>query len=297
MMNSYRRTGRPIPPLFWLALAGFILVVSCEPPVKRPVGAALQYQDAKDLFKKSDFDRTLQFSEGVAEASPPNDHTDRARVMRVIIFAGRVKAYTELAEAYSKGSEKTKNPKFKAEYERLRNDSLQYGGKAALGLGETAHQMTSGPGIGNEIALEVPYPDAEGPVTVSQLTRVIEGGWIEPGDQEAAAVDAQRKWIDDMLAEAVGGDRAKARASLTAGPVKIAGVDFATFLGKQLLAGAVVFDRKHYKDYQKFKLMTGEADEAVEAALKMLKASPDKDKEKAVKKLQDDIKAAVKKYS
>jgi hypothetical protein len=279
-----------------LVLALLILVVSCEPPVKQPTGPARDYTDAEDLFKKGNFDRSLTYSEGVASASPSNAYTERARVLRIIIYGGRVKAYEELADAYGKGSEKTKNPTFKADYERLRNDSLQYASASALGLAEAAHRMMES-GIGKEVVLEVPYPAAEGPVTVTQLSPVMQGAWIEPADQDAASRDAQSKGIDDELALAVGGDRAKARAELTAGPVKIPGWDFALFLGNELLNGATAFDHKHYRDYEKFKILTQQADDAAQAALTLLKDSPDKDKEKAAKKLQDDIKAAIKKNS
>lgn len=283
--------------IFLLAIANFILLASCAPPVKQLVGPARDYADAKDLFKKGNFDRALPYTEGVASASPPNAYTERARVLRIIIYGGRVKAYKELADAYGKGSQQSKNPRFKTDYERLRNDSLEYAAKAALGMAETAHQMMEGAGIGQEVILEAPYPDTEGPLTVTQLRRVVEGGWIEPDDQEAASLAARQKGIDDELAAAVAGDRSKARTELTAGPVKIPGVDFALFLGNELLNGSSVFNRKHYNDYQKFKLVAQEADQAAQAALTMLKDHPDKNQEKAAKKLQADIKDAIKKNS
>jgi hypothetical protein len=278
-----------------LILISLFLVASCEPPVKQPVGPARDYIDAKDLFKKGNFDRALSYSEGVAGANPANNYTERARVLRIIIYGGRVKAFKELAEAYGKGAQKNKNPRSRADYERLQNDAFQYAANAGLGLAETAHQMMEGGGIGKEVTLEAPYPDAEGPMTVTQLERVAQGEWIEPADQEAASRDAVRKGIDDELAEAVGGDRAKARTALAAGPVKIPGVDFTLFLGKELLNSAGAFDRKHYRDFQKFKLVAEEADQATQAALAMLKDNPDKDKEKAARKLQSDIKDAIKK--
>jgi hypothetical protein len=296
-MNSPHRHGYSLRLLWPLALAGIVLILSCEPPVKQPVGPARDYADAKDLFKKGNFDRTLEYTEGVASASPPNAYTERARVLRLIIYSGRVKAYKQLTDAYAKGSQAAKNPRFKAEYQRLRSDALDYGTKAALGVGETAHQMLEGAGIGKEVTLEAPYPATEGPQTLPQLERVMEGAWIEPQEQDAASLGARQKGIDDALAEAVGGDRTKARTELTAGPVKIGGVDFALFLGHQLLDAASMFDRKHYNDFQKFKLIADEGDQTVQAALAMLKESPDKDKEKEVKKLDAAIKAAIKKNS
>ncbi|HET7841131.1 MAG TPA: hypothetical protein VFM21_05970 [Terriglobia bacterium] len=279
-----------------VAMACLMFVASCAPPVKQPIGPERDYLDATDLFKKSNFDRALQYTEGLASASPATPYTERARVLRIVIFGSRVKAYIGLADSYAKGIEATKNPRFKAEYERVRNDALQYGSRSALALAEEGHRMMAA-GIGKEVVLEAPYPDTEGPTTISQLNPMLQGGWIEPADQEAAARASLQKWIDDELALAVGGDRSKARTALAAGPVKISDVDFGIFLGKELLAGAGALDRKHYRDYQKFKLITGEADAAAQAVLDMLKASPDKDKEKAAKKLQADIKDAVKKNS
>jgi hypothetical protein len=282
----------------WAAglMAAFVLV-SCSPPIKQPVGPERDYDDAKDLFKRGNFDKALEYTEDLANASPANSYTQRAQVLRIIIYGSRVKAYKGLADAYAKGIDKTKNPRFKAAYERLRNDSVQYAAKAALGLAETSHQMLGGGGMGKEVTLEVPYPDTEGPEEVTQLQPMLEGGWIEPTDQDAAALAARRKGIDDELAQAVGGDRSKARSVLSAGPYKFTGVDFGLYLGQELLAGAGAFDRKHYNDYQKFKLVAGQADAVAQAVADMLKTSPDKEKEKAVKKLQADIKAAVKKNS
>ena len=70
-MNSSQRPGLLLRHLWPLALAGIVLILSCEPPVKQPVGPARDYADAKDLFKKGNFDRTLDFTDGLASASPP----------------------------------------------------------------------------------------------------------------------------------------------------------------------------------------------------------------------------------
>jgi len=140
----------------------------------------------------------------------------------------------------------------------------------------------------------VPYPAAEGPTVMAQLNRVRDGGAIATGDQEAAAVDAQRKGIDDALGEIVGGGRATARNALKAGPVKLDSYKFAIFLVKQLENGAGMFDKKHLHDPEKYRRLYGEADEAAKAALATLGDKPDKEKAKEVKKLQDEIKASLK---
>jgi hypothetical protein len=271
-----------------------LLILSCAPPVERPIGPARDYEDAKDMFRRNRFDRTLEFTDGLATASPPTKFTERARVLRVVVYTGQLKSAKALAEAYDKGAEQTKNSHFKAEYGRLRHDNLQFAAKAALGLAETAHQLTTLGTFPKETILEAPYPATEGPLEVTNLDRVKEGGWIEPDQQESAAVDSLNKEMDDALAAAVSGDRPKARTALASGSTKIGGVDFALFLGNELAEGASVFDRKHIRDSLKLKTVCTEADEVAKAALALLKDNPSKEKEKEVKKLQDRCKTMTK---
>ncbi len=270
------------------------LILSCSPPTPRPTGVAYEYDSAKDMFKRGRFDRTLEFADGPANASPANAFTDRARVLELVVYSGMINAYNELIDAYRKGADTTKNTHFKAEYERQRNDNLQYASRLALGLGDVAHRLTEGSRLEKEYTLEAPYPSTEGPLALPQLAKVTEGGWIEPEEQEAVAKEAQFKGIDDALADMVGGDRSKARNALAAGPVKINGADLGLYLGKELLVGARLFDRKHLRDSMKLRTLCGEADETAKATLALLKESPDKNKEKAAKKLQDDIKTTLK---
>lgn len=281
--------GRTIVPLT-LMLA---LVVSCSAPQPRPTGVAYEYESAKDMLKKARFDRVLEFSEGPAKAIPHNAFTERAQVLQVVVYSGLVNGYKEIVDAYRKGADTTKNTRFKSTYERQRSDNLQYGSRLALGLGDVAHRMTESGALAKQYTLEAPYPSTEGPLTLPQLAKVTDGGWIEPEEQEAVARDAQLKGVDDALADIVGGDRSKARAALGSGPVKIDGADFGLFLGRQLLVGASLFDRKHARDSTKLKTLCGEADEVAKAVAVLLKENPNKNKEKALKKLQDDIKTTL----
>jgi hypothetical protein len=275
-------------------LATLALTLSCSQPVPRPTGPVADYQDAKDMFKRGRFDRALEFTDGLASAVPVTKFTERAQVLRVVIFTGQVKSYKELVDAYTKGADKTKNPHFQAEYGRLRHDNMQDGMKAALGLAETAHQLLEGGKISKELTLETPYPSIEGPLEVTDLGHVMEGGWIEPDHQESAAIDSLNKGVDDALAEAVSGDRSKVRNALASGSTTISGLDFALFLGNQLVEAASFFDRRHSRDPLKFRTVCNEVYEAVKAADALLKETPDKDKEKQVRKLEDQIKTTLK---
>jgi hypothetical protein len=275
-----------ILPVLWIA--------ACSPPVERPKGAAGAYLDATDMFKRGRYDRALEFTESIASASPSNPYTDRARVLRAVILTGQMNGYKELGDAYSKGVDAIKNPRYRAEYERLHHDDFQYASKLALGLGEVAQQLTVGGTLPKELTLEAPYPSLEGPMMISQLDRVRAGGWIEQSDQEQAALDAPRAGIDDALAEVVRGDRFKAQSLMKAGPVKLDPVDFGIFLGNGVLTGASLFDKKHTQDPQKFRVVYALAQATAKATGDALKASPDPDKEKRLKKLEDDIKAESK---
>jgi hypothetical protein len=275
-------------------LATLALILGCSAPVPRPTGPAADYQDAKDMFKRGRFDRALEFTDGLASAVPATKFTERAQVLRIVIFTAQVKSYKELVDAYTKGADKTKNPHFEAEYGRLRHDNMQDGMKAALGLAETAHQLLEGGKISKELTLEAPYPSIEGPLEVTDLEHVREGGWIEPDHQDSAAIDSMNKEIDDALAGVVSGDRSTARNALASGSTKISGLDFALFIGNQLLEGAVFFDRRHSQDPLKLRTVCNEAYEAVKAADALLKETPDKDKENQVKKLEDRIKTTLK---
>jgi hypothetical protein len=292
----YRANHSPLHfhRLLVVLLVSLAVTLSCSAPVPRPTGPAADYQDAKDMFKRNRFDRALEFTDGLASASPATSFTERAQVLRVVIFTGQVESYKELVEAYAKGADTTKNTHFKAEYERLRHDNLQEGTRAALGLAETAHQLVEGGKVSKELILEAPYPSVEGPLEVADLAHVLEGGWIEPDHQDSAAVDSINKGIDDALAEAVSGDRSKAREALASGSTKIDGLDFTLFLGKQLVQAATFFDRKHSHDPLKLRTVCNEGYETIKAAETLLKETPDKDKEKQVKKLEDQIKTTLK---
>ena len=73
-------------------LASLALTLSCSQPVPKPTGPAADYQDAKDMFKRGRFDRALEFTDGLASASPATKFTERAQVLRVVIFTAKSRA-------------------------------------------------------------------------------------------------------------------------------------------------------------------------------------------------------------
>ena len=279
---------------FFVVISSLVLVGACSSPSPKLTGPARAYAEAEESFKKGNFDRAVELTDKSANSSPPDEFTERARVLRVIIFSGSVNAYQEMTDAYEKGSQAAKEPALKGEYRRLRQDNFQYWSSAALVLGEVAQQLTTGRTIPRELTLEAPYPATEGPVAVAQLDQVRKGNAIGIEGEEAAAVEARRKGVDEALAGIVGGDRSKARTALTGGSVKLSGVGCALFLARQLLVGAEAFDRKHGDEPTKFMALHARSQEAIKAALAQLKESSNADQEKEAKELQDRLKSALK---
>lgn len=265
-------------------------VLSCSAPVQRPTGPAADYADAKDMFKRGRLDRVIDLTEGLAQTKPPGKYGYEARVLRTVVYSGQVKAFSELADSYERGQRATHYSEYAVAYRRQRQDSLQMGGNSALALGEIAQEFIAEGSVPKELVLDAPWPDAEGPDVVAQLAQVRQGARISPEEQEAAAIDARRKGINDALAEMVGGDRAKARTALQAGPVKLDGVAFAIFLDKELLGGARLFDLQHLQDPDKVKTLCALADNIAQQALALLKETPNKDQEKQIKNVQNNIK-------
>jgi len=291
MFPCFRSFSRSLR-LFGLIVVSGVVLVSCGPTANNPAPQTKTsaYDRAKDAFKSGAPDKALELTDKLATATPPADSTERARVLRAVIFTGELKSTKELAEAYSRGAEKSKNPRFHSEYLRLHHDNLEAATKAALNLAETAHQLAPDGAIAQELTLEASFPTTEGPPEIKELAHVEEGGWLESDQQDSAAADALRKGIDDALADVVSGDRAKARRALASGSTQLEGSAFAIFLATELAEGAVVFDRHHGRDPQKLITLCNEGEESLKAALALLKDTPNKDQEKEAKKLQDKFK-------
>lgn len=267
-----------------------ITLTACTSSTPKPKGPGGTYQQAKQMFQQGNIERMLDLADPLASAKSDSPYNLDARVLEAVIFSGQVEAAKELADAYKKGSRLAKNPRYIAAFSRRRDDALQSGSTAALNLGQVALELTSNGSIPDTLILDAPWPSAEGPAVVAELDRISQGAWVAEPDQDAAALDAQRKGIDDALTELAGGDRSKARSAMMAGPVKLQGLDFAFFLRKEVENGAALFGRQYLDDPDQLKTLTGVSDRMTAAIESMLKQTPNKEKGEELKKLRDEIK-------
>jgi hypothetical protein len=278
------------PRLWILTLLLTLFLAACSSSVSPPKGPGVDYQQAKVMFKQGDLDRALSLTDAMVEGNADSPDALEARVLRAVIYSGRIDAYRELADTYKKGRDIATKSQAVASYNRRRSNALQYGTEAALNLGEVIMQMTSKPGFPKEFTLDAPWPDVEGPQVIDEFARIRRGAWVPEEAQDSAGLDAQHKGIADVLAELFGGDRSKARTAMQAGPVKINGLDFALFLEKQMVDGLELFGPKYLANPGQLKTLCDVANRLGPPIEAMLKESPDKAKETEFKKFQKQIK-------
>lgn len=280
--------------LWILAVLLTSFLTACSSSTPPPTGSGVDYQQAKIMFKQGNLDRVLSLTDAMASGSSNSPNSLNARVLRAAIFSSRVIAYKELADTYKKGSQVAKNAQSVSSYNSRRSNALQFGGDSVLNLGEVVMELTAKPDFPSDLTLDAPWPSVEGPRVVDALARIRRGAWVPEDAQDSAGIDIQRKALDDVLGQIVGGGRSKARTAMTAGPVKLAPLDFALFLEKQMVAGLTLLGPKYLGNPGQLKTLCGVADRLVPPIEAMLKQKPDKAKELELKNLQKQIKDAEK---
>src|SRR5215469_9854076 len=125
--DSLQRRRSGIHRLLFASLA-LALMTGCSPSGPTASGPGMAYQNAKDFFSRghsANYDHALDTLATLSTADPPNEYTDRARVLRAVILSGEFEGYKRLAEAYEKGSDKAREPGVKSEYQSLSRDTLR----------------------------------------------------------------------------------------------------------------------------------------------------------------------------
>jgi hypothetical protein len=257
----------------------------------------MSYESAKDFFAKghsANYDHALDTLATLSNADPPNDYTDRARVLRAVILSGEFEGYKRLAEAYQKGADKATDSGVKSEYAGLYRDTMRRAGEISLGFAEAALQLTKGEQVPKGLTLDAPYPVTLSSVSSTTLDKIEKGIKIGEDEEQDAALGAPGMGIAKALVEVVGGDQDAAKSKMNAGPVPLDRAKFALFLGNELANSASLFDKKHIYDPGKYRQLAGIAQGAEQASGAALKESPDPDTEKHLKELQDQLKAGLK---
>src|SRR3974377_2096366 len=81
---------------FFAVISSLVLVSACSSPSPKLTRPARGYAEAEESLKKGNFDRAVELTDKSANSSPPDEFTERARVLRVIIFSGSGEGYKEV---------------------------------------------------------------------------------------------------------------------------------------------------------------------------------------------------------
>jgi len=260
-------------------------------------GPGIAYENAKEFFARghsANFDHALDTLESLCNADPPNDYTDRARVLRAVILGGEFEGFKTLSEAYEKGADSAKDSSVRSDYHSAYRDTMRRASEISFGFAETAMQLTKGGQVPKGLTLEAPYPVGLPSGSSPTVEKIETGEKTEPMEQTDAALAAPSMGVVKVLSTVVGGDQDTVKSKMSAGPVALNRAGFALFLGSEIMKGASLYDKKHIDDPGKYKQLTGVAEGLGQAAAAALQESPDPEAEKGLKALQDQTKAAQK---
>jgi len=294
LASGERRFG--LCRLFFASLA-LALMAGCSSSTPTATGPGASYQNAKDFFARghsANYDHALDALAALSDADPPNDYTERARVLRTVILSGQFEGYRTLAEAYEKGAGKATDSEVKSDDTSLSRDTLRRAGEISLNFAEAAMQLTKGGQVPKGLTLDAPYPITLTSVSSATIDKIEKGDKTGPEEQQDASLGAPGLGVAKMLTAVVGGNADAVKSKMSAGPVPLDSARFGLFLANELADSASLFDRKHLYDPGKYKQLADIAQNAGLACAAALKESPDPETEKQLKKLQDQIKAGLK---
>ncbi|MCC6540110.1 MAG: hypothetical protein IT162_21355 [Bryobacterales bacterium] len=203
---------------------------------------AYYFQNAREAYSRSDFPKALDWLDKVTKANK-NEFTDRAWAFKLVLQAGLIGGYKDLAEHYEYGQRANKSNRTP-----FIKKVTEYRGAATrmtLPFGENyAEYLKNGPGA--EALLDFPFPATGSTAKPTLLNSIAQG--IAQNEEKDLAVQKSMiaRGIVLALCEAVGAkeDAAKGRAAMQATPVKLPRAAFEMMLAKALLSAAQLHGEK-----------------------------------------------------
>jgi len=266
---------------YCLSLLIFSLV-SCGPsgpPPIKPGTPAYFWQSALENYNKGDYARTADFLGRILKSE--NDFTARARVMNLVVTAGLVEAYRELAERYEYGISNNKNNP--GALRRRLADYRSMAGNLSKQLGESYGEFTKAMPQG-DVSLEFPYPARASLTMPPQMSRIAEGQILPDSDVEAVTSQMLQRGVLQQVGSAVGaaGDAAKAKNIFSSTPVKVERKTFELSMAKVLHPASALFGPRKRAEPAVQEFLLNHAATAIGAAgsdkeAKDLKAKIEKD--------------------
>jgi hypothetical protein len=235
---------------------------SSGPQPPEPGTPAFMWSAAKTGYGAGDYlkvnDNLSQLGKGTSEFAA------RSRPLTVILTSAIAKGYAELADDFDAGAQANRNNP--APFRRQVNLFRSQASAAALQTAQSVHEfLLSNPP--DRIPVELPYPSGSASDPVS-LQRLKKGMVLPDAEIESLQKEIIQRSVLLAMTRAVGAgdDTAKSLEIFKAGNVTIAKPAFALENAKVLLDLADLYSPKKLDDPQKLNVLTGEIDEALQAA-------------------------------
>jgi hypothetical protein len=208
------------------------------PPSSTPGTPEFYWKAAHETFASADYDKTNHNLEQLI--AKPNAFSSRAQPWRLIITAGMVRGYSELADNFEYGarSNKTNPTPFRTQMSLYR----QMAGQAALQFAETLLEFNKRD-RSQPVPLDFSYPSGSS-AKVPELTKIANG--IPVQEAEIASIEKRtlQRGVLTVTFDAVGApnDAAKTQALFKAGNVQVPVEVFDLAIAKNLFEFAKLFD-------------------------------------------------------
>jgi hypothetical protein len=277
--------------LLMLFILGFI---GCGgEPKKETNPAEAKYADVVKAMTDLKYEKAVSLTGEVLSKFGESEYAEKARLLRIILKAGRGDGYRNLAETYLKGMEKSKKG---GPLRAQAFDYYKYEKSEALGFFDLASYYLKNSEDTKKYVLDCKFPSRD-IVNNRFLDLVLRGNIIEPDRRAQAEEDELGNGVVRMLTRFLGAgeDRAQARKVLEKGSAELDHAVFFTTMSEVLLNSQKLFARSVLNEPDRYQSFFQKATESFNLVEKLLKAKPDKDLQKTADKIKSDIEALKKK--
>lgn len=253
---------------------------SSGPKGPEPGTPAFYWAAAKETFSSGDYMKTL---DNLDRASKGAEFESKALAWSMVVNAGLVNGYQELADDFDRGAKANRsNP---GAFRKQSSNYRRVARPLTLQLAEK-YQKFQKANKDTETTLAFPFPNGS-PAEAPIMAKVM-GGNILP---EAQLEDVQKLTLSRAMvlatarASGAGEDASKARAMFKNGDVKVPRATFLAGIAQALYEAGDMFNPKRLGEPDKVKLFSG-------MALDALKGAPDSPEKKSLTdKIQKTLKA------
>lgn len=246
-----------------LVIALLVLAAcSTAPPGPKAGTPAFFWQAAKETWAAKDYMKTLDHLAQVARTE--NEFTNNALAMRLVVNAGLVRAYMDLAENYETGARA--NVFKPMPLRKVSSDYMKQAELRALDFGETYLKFAKAAAGQASIKLDFAFPAAD-MTEIREIKKIVAGSLPD----EATMATVERRKIQQSLALSVAAaagapnDIAKAQAAFASGSAEVPRETFVMAMANNLYDQATLFSRKKLDNPQRVELFVNEAKDALKA--------------------------------